>query len=109
MDNSVAFLDLCAAYRELQPQLDAAVACVLASGHSILGPEVEAFKAEYADYCGARHCIGVANGLAALHLALRAMGVGEGTKSSFRPIPICRIPDAYLLVVSVLRELLHGG
>jgi dTDP-4-amino-4,6-dideoxygalactose transaminase len=74
----IQFLALDAAYRELQPQLDAAVARVLASGHYILGPEVEAFEAEYAGYCGARHCIGVANGLDALHLALRAMGVGVG-------------------------------
>lgn len=78
MDNSVAFLDLGAAYRELQPQLDAAVARVLASGHYILGPEVEAFEAEFAAYCGARHGIGVANGLDALHLILRAMDVGPG-------------------------------
>ena len=78
MDNNVAFLDLGAAYRELQPQLDAAVARVLASGHYILGPEVEAFEAEFAAYCGARHGIGVANGLDALHLVLRAMDVGPG-------------------------------
>ncbi|WP_374555888.1 DegT/DnrJ/EryC1/StrS family aminotransferase [Thermomonas sp.] len=78
MDNNVAFLDLGAAYRELQPQLDAAVARVLASGHYILGPEVDAFEAEFAAYCGARHCVGVANGLDALHLVLRAMDVGPG-------------------------------
>lgn len=78
MDNSVAFLNLGAAYRELQPQLDAAVARVLASGHYILGPEVEAFEAEFAAYCGALHGIGVANGLDALHLVLRAMDVGPG-------------------------------
>lgn len=74
----IPFLDLSAAYRELQPEIDAAVSRVLASGHYILGPEVEAFEAEYAAYCGARHCIGVANGLDALHLALRAMDVGPG-------------------------------
>src|SRR5690606_14806142 len=44
----------------------------------ILGPEVEAFEAEYAAYCQASHAVGVANGLDALHLALRAMGVGPG-------------------------------
>ena len=41
-------------------------------------PEVDAFEAEYATYCGAAHCVGVANGLDALHLALRAMDVGPG-------------------------------
>lgn len=74
----IPFLDLGAAYRELRPQIDAAMARVLASGHYILGPEVDAFEAEFAAYCEAGHCIGLANGLDALHLALRAMDVGPG-------------------------------
>lgn len=74
----VPFLDLHAAYLELKPEIDAAIARVLDSGWYILGPEVEAFEAEYADYCEAEHAIGVANGLDALHLALLAMGVGPG-------------------------------
>jgi dTDP-4-amino-4,6-dideoxygalactose transaminase len=74
----VPFLDLAAAYRELQTEIDAAVARSLASGHYIGGPEVEAFENEFAAYCGAKHAIGVANGLDALHLALRALGVGPG-------------------------------
>lgn len=74
----VPFLDLCAAYRELQPEIDAAVARVLDSGWYILGEEVEAFEVEWAAYCQAEHAVGVGNGLDALHLALRAMGVGPG-------------------------------
>jgi len=74
----IPFLDLAAAYEELKEELDAAVSRVLASGWYILGPEVEAFESEFAAYCGARHCIGVASGLDALHLALRAMGVEPG-------------------------------
>lgn len=74
----IPFLDLGAAYRELQSQIDDAVARVLASGHYILGPEVDAFESEFAAYCEASNCIGLANGLDALHLALRAMGVGPG-------------------------------
>lgn len=74
----VPFLDLRAAYRELKAEIDAAVARVLDSGWYILGQEVEAFEAEYAAYCGAQHCVGVANGLDALHLALLAMEVGPG-------------------------------
>ena len=50
----------------------------LASGWYIGGPEVEAFEAEWADYCGAKHCVGVGNGLDALVLALRACGIGPG-------------------------------
>lgn len=75
---NIPFLDLRAAYLELQPEIDAAIARVLASGHYILGPEVEAFEAEFAVYCQAQHAIGLANGLDALHLALRAMDVGPG-------------------------------
>lgn len=74
----VPFLDLRSAYLELKPEIDEAVARVLDSGWYILGPEVEAFEAEYAAYCEASHCIGVGNGLDALHLALRAMGIGPG-------------------------------
>lgn len=74
----VPFLDLGAAYLELKPDIDAAIVRVLDSGWYILGPEIEAFEAEYAAYCEAGHAIGLANGLDALHLALLAMGVGPG-------------------------------
>ena len=74
----IPFLDLGAAYRELRPQIDAAVARVLAVGWYILGPEVEAFEAEWASYCGARYAVGVGNGLDALTLALRALGIDPG-------------------------------
>lgn len=74
----IPFLDVGAAYKELKSEIDSAIARVLDSGWYILGPEVEAFEAEYAAYCEAEHAIGVANGLDALHLALLAMGVGPG-------------------------------
>lgn len=74
----IPFLDLGATYRELKPQIDAAVARVLESGWYILGPEVEAFEAEWAAYCGAGFAVGLANGLDALTLALRALGIGPG-------------------------------
>src|SRR5919112_1915628 len=51
---------------------------VARSGRYILGPEVEAFEREFADYCGARHCIGVGNGTDAITIALRAVGVEPG-------------------------------
>lgn len=75
---NIPFVDLGAAYRELQTDIDAAVARSLASGYYIGGPEVEAFEGEFATYCGAAHAKGVANGLDALHLALRALDVGPG-------------------------------
>jgi dTDP-4-amino-4,6-dideoxygalactose transaminase len=74
----IPFLDLRAAYLELRAELDAAAHRVLASGGYILGPEVESFESDFAAYCEASHCVGVANGLDALHLALRAMDVGPG-------------------------------
>lgn len=74
----IPFLDVGAAYAELKPQIDAAVARVLDSGLYILGPEVEAFETEWAEYCTAAHAVGVANGLDALTLALRALDIGPG-------------------------------
>lgn len=74
----VPFLDLGAAYRELRSEIDAAVDRVLSSGIYILGNEVEAFEQEWAAYCGAREAVGLANGLDALILALRALDIGSG-------------------------------
>jgi dTDP-4-amino-4,6-dideoxygalactose transaminase len=74
----VPFLDIGAAYRELQHEIDEAVARVLRSGWYLLGEELQAFEQEYAAYVGVDNCIGVGNGLDALHLALRAMEVGPG-------------------------------
>lgn len=75
---AVPFLDLHAAYDEVRQEIDTAIARVLDSGWYILGPEVDAFEAEFAEYTGTAHAIGLANGLDALHLALRAMDVGPG-------------------------------
>jgi dTDP-4-amino-4,6-dideoxygalactose transaminase len=74
----IPFLDLKAPYLELKQELDEAIARVVSSGWFIGGPEVDQFEAEYASYCGATYAVGVANGLDALHLALRAMDVGPG-------------------------------
>jgi dTDP-3-amino-3,4,6-trideoxy-alpha-D-glucose transaminase len=65
----------------LRPLLDEVAerqASVLASGRYILGPEVEAFEQEFAEFLGVRHCVGVANGTEALTIALRALGVQPG-------------------------------
>jgi dTDP-4-amino-4,6-dideoxygalactose transaminase len=73
----VPFLDLAAATAELREDLDKAIARVVGSGRYVLGEEVERFEAAFASYVGTRFCIGLANGLDALHLTLLAMGVGE--------------------------------
>jgi dTDP-4-amino-4,6-dideoxygalactose transaminase len=74
----VPFLDLARLHKEIRPALDEAWRRVADSGWFVLGPEVEAFEAEFATYCGARFCVGVGNGLEALHLLLRAYGIGRG-------------------------------
>src|SRR6202008_2015040 len=75
---AVPFLDvkfINARHREL---LAATLDRVLDSGWYILGDEVERFEAEFAAYCGVEHCVGVGNGLEAMHLVLRAWGIGAG-------------------------------
>lgn len=74
----VPFLDMKAPYLELQEEIDLVYRRVMDSGWYILGKEVEAFEAEFAAYCGTKYCIGVGNGLDALHLIVRAMGIGAG-------------------------------
>ncbi|MFE0028437.1 DegT/DnrJ/EryC1/StrS family aminotransferase [Amycolatopsis sp. NPDC059021] len=75
---TVPFLDLRAPYLELREEIDDAVGRVLRSGWYLLGPEVEAFEAEFAAYCGAAHCVTVGSGGDALTLILRALGIGTG-------------------------------
>jgi len=74
----VPFLPLDMAYRELKKDIDEAALRVLNSGFYILGHEVEAFEEEYAEFCDARWCVGVGNGLDAIELALRATGISPG-------------------------------
>jgi dTDP-4-amino-4,6-dideoxygalactose transaminase len=107
----------------LRPEIDAAIAGVLDSGRFILGPEVTAFEAEFAAYCGARHAVGVANGTDALTIALRALGVGPGDEvvvpsftfyASAEAIPptgarpvFCDVdPDTYCVTADTVRAAL---
>lgn len=75
---NVPFLDLKAPHEELRAELREAFERVLDSGWFILGNEVRQFEQEFAKYCEAAHCVGVGNGLEALHLILRAYGIGKG-------------------------------
>lgn len=74
----IPFLDLKAVQMAQEAELNAAFMRVLNSGWYILGQEVTKFEQEYADYCNVEHCVGVASGLDAIVLALRALGVGPG-------------------------------
>lgn len=75
---NIPFLDLQASYKELSVDVDSAIRRVLNSGFYILGPEVEAFESEFANFCDADYCIGVGNGLDAIYIALKTLGVGPG-------------------------------
>jgi dTDP-3-amino-3,4,6-trideoxy-alpha-D-glucose transaminase len=78
MSPAIPFVDLVPAQAEVAGELETALSRTLASGRYLLGPELERFEAEFADYCEARHCVGVGSGLSAIELALRAAGVGPG-------------------------------
>lgn len=75
---SVPFLDLVRVHAPIRERLDAAYHRVVDAGWFVMGPELEAFEAEFASYCDVKHCIGVGNGLEAIHLLLRAYGIGPG-------------------------------
>lgn len=111
---NIPFLDLNAVYQELKTELDIACQRVMDSGWFIMGAEVDAFESEFAAYCQAKHCIGVANGLDALHLILRAYEIGEGdevivpantyiatwlavTYAGAKPVPVEPDPRTYNL------------
>lgn len=74
----IKFLDLKKVNERFRSELDAAAKRVLDSGWYLLGKEVEQFEADFAAYCGVKHCVGVANGLDALSLIIKAYGFGPG-------------------------------
>jgi dTDP-4-amino-4,6-dideoxygalactose transaminase len=74
----IPLLDLAAVNAAMQAEIDEALLRVARSGRYILGPEVEAFEAEWAAYCGAKYCVGTGNALDALRIVLMAWGVGPG-------------------------------
>jgi dTDP-4-amino-4,6-dideoxygalactose transaminase len=75
---NVPFLELKPSYEELRSEFDAAYHRVMESGWYLLGQELAAFEGEFAAFCGTKYCIGVGNGLDALHLILKAYGIGDG-------------------------------
>lgn len=78
MSDPIAFIDLKAQQARIRDNVDAAMARVLDHGQYINGPEVAQCEAALADFCGAKHVIGCANGTDALSLVLMANGVGPG-------------------------------
>ncbi len=74
----IPLVDLKKQYESIKPEIDRAISGVVESSQFILGPEVEAFEKEFAEYCQTKFALGVNSGTSALHLALLAAGVGPG-------------------------------
>jgi dTDP-4-amino-4,6-dideoxygalactose transaminase len=79
-------------YQRIKDEVGAAIAEVLPTGRYTLGPQVAAFEQEFAAYCQSKHCVGIANGTEALHLALLACGVGPGDE-------VITVPNTYIATV----------
>lgn len=107
---AIPFLNLQAAYTELQLEMDAAYDRVMRSGWYVGGNEIKQFEQEFANYCGVNHCIGVGNGLDALELILKAYSIGGGDEvivpahtfiatwlavSNCGAVPVAVEPDQY--------------
>jgi dTDP-3-amino-3,4,6-trideoxy-alpha-D-glucose transaminase len=120
---TVEFLDVGWTYRELKADLDADYKRVMESGIFVLGDEVEQFEREFAEFCGADHCVGVASGLDALTLSLKALGVGPGdevivpghtyiatwlavTAVGAKPLPVDVDPETYNLDAALTADAL---
>ena len=78
MTAEIPFVDLKAQYRSISTEVDASIQEVLEGCDFILGEKVSRFEKEFASFCGVSYAVGVASGTEAIHLALRALGVGPG-------------------------------
>ena len=75
---NIPFVSFVPMHNEIRKELDCAYAKVMDSNYFIQGSECAKFEEEFAEYIGSKYCIGVANGLDAIYLILRAMGIGAG-------------------------------
>jgi len=96
--NRIPILDLTPEVEELWDDLMAAISRVLRSGQFVLGPEVEAFEREVAEYLGVKHAIGLNSGTDALVIGLRALGVGPGDEVITTPFTFFATAEAISLV-----------
>ncbi|MEW6380871.1 MAG: DegT/DnrJ/EryC1/StrS family aminotransferase [bacterium] len=100
----IPFFELNQQYLSIQEEIDQAVARVLKSGWYILGKELEAFETEFAAYCQAGSCVGVASGTDAIRLALTACGVGAGDEVI--TVPNTAVPTVVAIVLAGARPVL---
>ncbi|QOC23464.1 DegT/DnrJ/EryC1/StrS family aminotransferase [Wenzhouxiangella sp. AB-CW3] len=92
--NPIPMVDLELQYRQLENEINPAIADVLAGTRFILGPNVTEFEQEAADYLGVKHALGCASGTDALHLALRAAGIGPGDEVITTPFTFIATAEA---------------
>lgn len=91
---NVPFNDLNAQYNTIQRDIDAAIAQVIHETSFIGGPAVERFEKSFATYCGAKHCVGLASGTAALHIAFLALDIGPGDEVITTPYTFIATTEA---------------
>ncbi len=94
----IPILDLKEQYQTLKREIDGAIQRVLESGIFIMGPNVEAFESEIGTYLGARHAISLNSGTDALHLAMRALGIGPGDEVITTPFTFVATTEAVGIV-----------
>jgi dTDP-4-amino-4,6-dideoxygalactose transaminase len=95
----VPFVDLAGQHEPLREELSAVFERVIAGSSFILGEEVESFEREFAEYCGVKHCVGIASGTAALTVAMKAAGIEPADEV---------IVPAHTFIASAL-AVLHAG
>ena len=98
---NIPMVDLKGQYLELKDEIDSALLEGLEATQFILGPNVQAFEKEAADYLGVAHAVGVASGTDALHLALAAAGIGEGDEVITTPFTFIATAEAICYVGAV--------
>ena len=91
---NIPMVDLKGQYEVLKHEIDEAVLETLSATQFILGPNVQAFEQEAADYLGVSHAVGCASGTDALHLALAAAGIGEGDEVITTPFTFIATAEA---------------
>lgn len=94
----IPMVDLQVQYQQLKAEIDKAIAGVLDTSYYILGPQGQAFESEAATYLGVKHAIGVSSGTDALHLALRAAGLGPGDEVITSPFTFIATAEAIAYV-----------
>ena len=91
----IPIVDLVAQYRLLKADIDAAIEAVLRDGKYVLGPAVESFERDFAEYCGTSHAVGTNSGTSALHVALLAAGVRPGDE-------VITVPFTFIATVAAI-------